>query len=235
MSKPLTVAQATAHAASIAEAMIWRAEIALFRREVWDARERAAAALALATEYGLPLWTGMATMMHGWALSEQGQSAEGVAQIREGLSVLAGTGDQLYRPYYLARLGRGARPRPGKWRRGCPRSTRRSTAPAGPECPIGMRSCSGARASCFSPPRTWTEPPPKPVSGGRSTSRRARAPNPWSSAPRPASPGCWQSRASAGRLTTCSRPIYGWFTEGFETADLKDAKALLDELPSGQS
>jgi len=27
--------------------------------------------------------------------------------------------------------------------------------------------------------------------------------------------------------------IYGWFTEGFETADLKDAKALLDELPRG--
>jgi predicted ATPase len=25
-------------------------------------------------------------------------------------------------------------------------------------------------------------------------------------------------------------PLYGWFTEGFETADLKDAKALLDEL-----
>jgi predicted ATPase len=25
-------------------------------------------------------------------------------------------------------------------------------------------------------------------------------------------------------------PIYSWFTEGFDTADLKDAKALLDEL-----
>jgi hypothetical protein len=25
-------------------------------------------------------------------------------------------------------------------------------------------------------------------------------------------------------------PIYGWFTEGFDTRDLKDAKALLDEL-----
>jgi hypothetical protein len=25
-------------------------------------------------------------------------------------------------------------------------------------------------------------------------------------------------------------PIYGWFTEGFDTADLKDAKAFLDEL-----
>ena len=28
-------------------------------------------------------------------------------------------------------------------------------------------------------------------------------------------------------------PIYGWFTEGFDTQDLKDAKALLDELEGG--
>ena len=28
-------------------------------------------------------------------------------------------------------------------------------------------------------------------------------------------------------------PIYNWFTEGFDTADLKDAKALLDELSAG--
>ena len=33
---------------------------------------------------------------------------------------------------------------------------------------------------------------------------------------------------------SCWRPIYGWFTEGFDTADLKDAKALLDELEEGR-
>jgi hypothetical protein len=27
-------------------------------------------------------------------------------------------------------------------------------------------------------------------------------------------------------------PVYGWFTEGFDTLDLKEAKALLDELQS---
>jgi hypothetical protein len=34
----------------------------------------------------------------------------------------------------------------------------------------------------------------------------------------------WQS------IQVLLAPIYGWFTEGFDTADLKDAKALLDEL-----
>ena len=40
----------------------------------------------------------------------------------------------------------------------------------------------------------------------------------------------WQQqgkRAAAHELLT---PIYGWFTEGFDTADLQEAKALLDEL-----
>ena len=102
--KAIAIAQANSHAESIAEAMICRAEIALLRRDIQDARERAVAALAVATEHGMPIWTAIAACMHGWALSEHGQGAEGAAQIREGLSGLARTADQLYRPYYLARL-----------------------------------------------------------------------------------------------------------------------------------
>ena len=39
----------------------------------------------------------------------------------------------------------------------------------------------------------------------------------------------WRDRAS-GKAHDLLAPIYGWFTEGFDTADLKDAKALFDEL-----
>jgi len=42
-----------------------------------------------------------------------------------------------------------------------------------------------------------------------------------------------QLHRDQGRLTEARdllAPVYGWFTEGFDTADLKDAKALLDEL-----
>ena len=49
-------------------------------------------------------------------------------------------------------------------------------------------------------------------------------------APRPASPGCGPSKASAPKAHDLLAPVYGWFTEGFDTPDLKDAKALLDEL-----
>ena len=40
----------------------------------------------------------------------------------------------------------------------------------------------------------------------------------------------WRDQGGELQPTIFSRPIYGWFTEGFDTAHLKDAKALLEEL-----
>jgi predicted ATPase len=40
----------------------------------------------------------------------------------------------------------------------------------------------------------------------------------------------WQSQNKRQDAYDLLAPIYGWFTEGFDTADLKDAKVLLDEL-----
>jgi predicted ATPase len=40
----------------------------------------------------------------------------------------------------------------------------------------------------------------------------------------------WRRQGSAEGPLTLLTPVYNWFTEGFDTKDLKDAKALLDEL-----
>jgi len=40
----------------------------------------------------------------------------------------------------------------------------------------------------------------------------------------------WQSQDKTTDARDLLAPVYGWFTEGFDTADLKEAKALLDEL-----
>jgi predicted ATPase len=40
----------------------------------------------------------------------------------------------------------------------------------------------------------------------------------------------WQMQGKRDEARKLLAEIYGWFTEGFDTADLKDAKALLDEL-----
>ena len=40
----------------------------------------------------------------------------------------------------------------------------------------------------------------------------------------------WRDRGKRQQARDLLAPVYGWFTEGFDTADLKDAKALLDQL-----
>ncbi len=40
----------------------------------------------------------------------------------------------------------------------------------------------------------------------------------------------WQQQGRQAAARDLLAPIYGWFTEGFDTADLQEAKALLDTL-----
>ena len=40
----------------------------------------------------------------------------------------------------------------------------------------------------------------------------------------------WRDQGKRGEARELLAPVYGWFTEGFDTPDLKDAKALLEEL-----
>jgi predicted ATPase len=42
----------------------------------------------------------------------------------------------------------------------------------------------------------------------------------------------WRNQGKRDEARELLAPIYGWFTEGFDTLDLKEAKALLDELSS---
>ena len=42
----------------------------------------------------------------------------------------------------------------------------------------------------------------------------------------------WRDQGKVQEARELLAPVYGWFTEGFDTRDLKDAKALLDELAS---
>ena len=44
--------------------------------------------------------------------------------------------------------------------------------------------------------------------------------------------GLWRDQGKVQQACELLAPVYGWFTEGFETRDLKEAKALLDELAS---
>ena len=45
----------------------------------------------------------------------------------------------------------------------------------------------------------------------------------------------WRDQGKRQQARDLLAPVYGWFTEGFDTLDLKEAKALLDELGAGSA
>jgi predicted ATPase len=225
----VAVARATGHTVSIAEAMIWRADIALLRGDVQDARERAVTTLALATEYELPLYSSQAAMTHGYTLSEQGHSADGIAQIRRGVPMLVTTGYSLYRPYYLAMLS-DALGKTGEVDKALLMLDEAIESYRQFEVPYWdaelqrrkgelLRASDGANQAAAEACFRWAIDIAQAQSA-RSLELRAAT----SLACLLAGQG---KRREAHELLA---PIYGCFTEGFETADLKDAKALLDEL-----
>ena len=100
----LLLAHEVAHPHVHATALGLSAQLHRFRREEQTVQERSADVLALATEYGFPLWTGAGTVSRGWALAEQGMIEEGISQIHQGLLALHAIGSESQRPHYLGLL-----------------------------------------------------------------------------------------------------------------------------------
>jgi DNA-binding winged helix-turn-helix (wHTH) protein/predicted ATPase len=92
------------HSYTLAIALTCAAALSAFRREVGKAQEQAEAAITIASEHGFAQWRGLATVLRGWALVEQGYGAAGIAQVRHGVAAYQATGAELSLPYQLALL-----------------------------------------------------------------------------------------------------------------------------------
>jgi predicted ATPase len=102
--KALSFAEAAGQPWTMAVALGYAAEIHILRGDGQAALQRAEATIQLATEQGFPPWVGRGMMLRGWALAEQGQEAEGLAQMQQGLVVWQATGQELGQPFWLALL-----------------------------------------------------------------------------------------------------------------------------------
>jgi predicted ATPase/DNA-binding winged helix-turn-helix (wHTH) protein/class 3 adenylate cyclase len=100
----LSLAQELVHPLSLAMALCCAAVFHQLRREVGAAQERAEAAIALCTEQGFTLYLAWGTILRGWAAAEQGQATEGIAQMRQGMEAWRATGAEIMRPYFLTLL-----------------------------------------------------------------------------------------------------------------------------------
>ena len=105
----LAIAQELAHPFSLAIAQIFAPVLHQFRQERQITQEQAEAGIALATERGFitsPLAWGM--VLKGWALTEQGQREEGIAQIHQGMAAWRATGAEVWAYAFSCFVGRGA-------------------------------------------------------------------------------------------------------------------------------
>jgi tetratricopeptide (TPR) repeat protein len=100
----LALAQDLSDPYSIAHALWCTAWLHQSRREARAAQERAEATMALATEYGFAGELGGATIHRGWALAEQGDVEEGIAQIHQGLATGRAIGVKVFFPGWLTAL-----------------------------------------------------------------------------------------------------------------------------------
>jgi hypothetical protein len=91
----LALAHTLSHPLSLALAQCWAAIVSQFRRDVSAVHAHAEAAVILSTEQGFAQWAPLSTSLRAWALAMQGQSEEGMAQVRQGLPTVRATGQAL--------------------------------------------------------------------------------------------------------------------------------------------
>ena len=228
-----TLAQQSAHPFSLGFALNWAAMIHQLRREERCTQERAEAAISLATEQGFPLWMAQGAILRGWTLVYQGQAKEGIAQIEQGLIAFRATGAEISRPYFLALLAE-AHGTLGEPEAGLAVLTEAMT----------LAETTGDR---------WYDPELYRLKGEfllqQSSDNQAEAEANFHHAldiarnqqaksfelrTATSLARLWQQQGKRQEAHDLLAPVYHWFTEGFDTLDLKDAKALLEELEDGR-
>src|SRR5262249_23256010 len=100
----LTLARETREPHGLAHALFFAAILHQLRREAWLARECAGASIAVSSEHGLLMYQAFSTIVRGWSMIEPGPNEESIELIRQGLEGHQATGANLMRPHFLGLL-----------------------------------------------------------------------------------------------------------------------------------
>jgi predicted ATPase len=221
----LTLARELAHPASVATALIFAAEVHMLRREGQSTYEQAEAALGLAREQGFAFRVAQATILRGWALVEQGQGEAEVAQMRQGQAAHRATGTGRGGYFSLLAEAYGKMGQTEEGLRVIAEPLARRDNSGGGEAELYRlkgellltRSAEHhtEAESCFCQ--------------ALEIARRQQAKSLELRAAMSLS-RLWQQQGKRAEAYDLLAPIYGWFTEGFDTADLQEAQALLETL-----
>ncbi len=228
-NEALALAQALSHPHSLAFSQGYACGVHHSRRESRAAQETADIVVALSIEHGLLTFLPAAACHYGWVLAQQGRIEEGISQLQDCLVAARAAGMGMARTFYLCTLTETLIDA-GRLDDALSALTEALTAADKHEerdCVSEIHrlkgelllnrdfSDAGEAQRCFEKAMEIARKQSAKSYELRSTMSLARL---------LASQGC------RDEARTMLAEIYKWFTEGFDTADLKDAKALLDEL-----
>lgn len=226
----VTLAEQLSHPFSLVLALTFSAFVHQYRHEVDVVQERAAAAIALCNEHGIaPQYVALGDVLRSWACVAEGRAEEGIALARQGLGALRATGVGLRGSFCLALLAQAyahiGQADEGLEVLGEALDSVEKTGERTWEAEIyrvkGKLLASSAHTqlegeSCLD--RAIE------IAGKQSAvALQLRAATSLSS--------LWRAQGKLQEAHALLAPIYGRFVEGFDTADLKAAKAVLDSLP----
>ena len=225
----LALAQQLGHPMSLCMALRWAAVFHYLRREAPPTQARAEAAVIMATDHGFPEQVALVMPLQAWALAATSQGEEGIAQIRPGLAASQATEVTRDRSDCLALLAE-------------------TFAQVGQITKALEALAEGLATVAKSRIRWWeaelyrlrgelllrqtgAQPEEAEVcfQQALAVARRGQAKS-WELRAAMSLSRLWQRQGKHAEALDLLAPIYGWFTEGFDTADLQEATALLEEL-----
>ena len=229
LHEALTLVYERSHAYSLTYAAVWASLVCHLRRDAPAVYEQAEVAVALATEHGFPVWGAFGTSLRGWARAMQGQGEEGMVQIRQGIAALRATEAAIFVPYLCTLVAEVAD------HLGRTEDALQALAEAHAlveqqeerwwEAEIHrlrgvllLRQQGMPQAEA----ETWLQRALDVARQQQAKSLELRAATSLAH--------LWQQQGKRAEARELLAPIYGWFTEGFDTPDLQEVKALLEEL-----
>ena len=229
----LTLTQEVGHPFSSAYALGAGAWIYQCRREVPAAQEWAEATIALSGEHGFALRLAWGKIVWGWALAEQGQGKEGITQMRLGLADLRATGASNMVPYFLALLaeayGTTQQAEDGLAVVTDALAIVNKTGECFYEAELyrlkGELTLQFSVKSQESRVKKAEECFLKAIEIARKQQAKSLELRAATSLAR-----LWLHQGKRAEAHKLLSEIYNWFTEGFDTKDLQEAKALIESL-----
>jgi predicted ATPase len=225
----LALAETLGHPHVLAYTLYTTSSLHLLRRETGAALELAEKDIALCTEQGIPFWLAAVHINHGHVLAMQGSPSEGIAEATQALSAYRSIGANVLQTAYLMLLAEmyGLA---GQVDAGLAAAKEGLTAASDTGERIMEAELHRLKAELLR--MQGREDHAETELQRALTIARAQQARLWELRTTLSLARLWRDQGKHKQARQMLADVYGWFTEGFDTPDLQDARALLEELAS---